>query len=116
MGLPDGTLGYVAPTGNAWSDRAWGGQKVLWVVDPAVVEDVLVRGYQLDGPHQLAFGDPASPQLVLPVDGGAKSGTWRDYPGYTRLQAPGCYAYLVQVGTATTVLVFKAEGPVVGSG
>jgi hypothetical protein len=34
-------------------------------------------------------------------------------PSYTRVRVPGCYA---QVDTAdgTTVIVFRAEGPVVG--
>jgi hypothetical protein len=115
--MPDGVLDYVGPGvaggTNAWSDLSWGGMKVLWAVDPAVPGDVLVRGGQLDGAHEVRFEDPAVAELVLPAGGGAGSGTWRDYPGFTRLQAPGCYGYQVDTAAGTTVIVFRAYGPFV---
>jgi hypothetical protein len=44
-------LEYESPAlGGNWTDRTWGGQKVLWAVDPTVDGPVLVRGRQLDGP------------------------------------------------------------------
>lgn len=113
VGMKEGVLSYVGPTSPSWSDPWWGGQKVLWVVDPAVVGEVVVTGRQLDGPHEIAFNDPTVSRLVLAENGGAGTGSWRDYPGYTRLQAPGCYAFVVEAGGSTSVLVFRAEGPVV---
>ena len=54
-------LDYESPTqGGNWTDRTWGGQKVLWAVDPSVDGPVLVRGRQLDGPGGLAFEDRCS--------------------------------------------------------
>lgn len=111
-----GTLQYEAPMqSNALIDKSWGAVKVVWAVDSAVNGPVLVRGRQLDGPHGLGFNDPAVAELLLAANKGATSGGWRDYPGYTRLQAPGCYGYQVDAPSGTTVIVFRAEGPAVGS-
>lgn len=111
-----GTLQYEAPAqSNALIDKSWGAVKVVWAVDSAVNGPVLVRGRQLDGPHGLGFNDPAVAELLLAANKGATSDGWRDYPGYTRLQAPGCYGYQVDAPSGTTVIVFRAEGPAVGS-
>jgi hypothetical protein len=118
VGLGAGAiLRYVGPdASNAWTDLRWGGEKVLWAVDPGVSSPVLVRGRQLDGPREVRFEDPATPELVLsPGDGHAQPGGWRGYPSYTRLRAPGCYAYQVDTTEGTTSIVFCAVGPVVGA-
>jgi hypothetical protein len=70
---------------------------------------VLVRGRRLDGPDELRFEDPAVPELVLPDDG--RGNPWRDYPGYTRLRAPGCYAYQIDTRSRSFTIVFRAVGP-----
>ena len=109
---PDGVLHYIGPVGSGWADQAWGGQKVLWAVDGAVRGPVLVRGHQLDGPHEVRFDDPAEPELLIEKwSSEADPIGWRDYPALTRLQAPGCYAYQVDTRSATTVIVFLAKGP-----
>jgi len=115
MGLSTkGVLSYVAPgPRTVWADRAWGGQKVVWAVDGAISGDVLVRGGQLDGRHELRFEDPATPELLLRPNVPSTPGGWRAYPGYTRLRAPGCYAYQVDTASGTSVFVFRAEGPAV---
>lgn len=117
VGLDPGSiLHYVAPTaGGAATDLTWGVQKVLWAVDSHVGGTVLVRGHQLAGPHQVRFNDPAVGELVLLPKAPITPGGWRDYPGYTRLQAAGCYAYQVDAASGTTIIVFQAEGPTVGS-
>jgi len=106
-------LTYEAPTDRAdWRDRTWGGQKVLWAVDPTVQGPVLIRGRRLDAPGELAFEDPAQPELVLnttPYEG--QIGGWRDYPSYTRLRAPGCYAYQVDTSQGTWSILVIAKGP-----
>lgn len=109
----DGVVEYVG-TGT-WVDQAWGGQKVLWAVDDTVAGAVLVRGQRLDGPHEVRFDDPAVAELVLAPGLDALPGGWRDYPSFTRLQAPGCYAYQVDTETDSTVIVFRAEGPTVAT-
>lgn len=107
-----GVLQYVSPAeGTAFSDKSWGGQKVLWAANSAVDGPVLVRGGQLDGAHGVRFNDPAVAEMLLPPKPPITAGGWRDYPSFTRLQAPGCYAYQVDTPTGTTVIIFRAEGP-----
>jgi hypothetical protein len=107
-----GLLGYFRPPkGGVATDRSWGMQKVLWAVHGDVVGPVLVRGHQLDGPHEVRFNDPPERWLLLEPQQDASPGGWRDYPGYTRLIAPGCYGYQIDGPTGTTVVIFRAEGP-----
>lgn len=106
-------LDYESPadSGN-WIDRSWGGQKILWAVDPTVTGVVLVRGRRLDGFGELAFEDPPQADLVLNARGyEGQPGGWRDSPGFTRVRAPGCYAYQVDTATGTWSIVFIARGP-----
>ncbi len=110
-----GVLEYDGPTSTGFADKSWGGAKMLWAVDSAVNGPVLVRGRQLDGPHGLRFNDPAVAELLLVANKDALPGGWRDYPGYTRLQAPGCYAYQVDAPSGSTIIIFRAQGPAVGS-
>jgi hypothetical protein len=111
-----GVMKYLGPAeSNAITDKSWGAYKVLWAVDSAVNGPVLVRGRQLDGPHGLRFNDPAVAEMLLAGTKNALPGGWRDYPGYTRLQAPGCYAYQVDAPSSSTVIIFRAEGPAVGA-
>lgn len=109
-------LTYGAPTPNGvWTNSDWGGQKVLWAVDGAVSGVVLVRGRQLDGNHEVRFAENAAKQLLLHAYPTAP-GQWRGYPSYTRVQAPGCYAYQVDAASGTTVIVFRAVGPPIPHG
>lgn len=113
VGLAEGAvLDYRTPAeGTDWTDRTWGGEKVLWAVDPAAVGPVLIRGRQLDGPGELAFEDPAQPELVLNTDGyQGQPGGWKDYPSYTRVRVPGCYAYQIDTNAGTWTVVFLARG------
>lgn len=110
----NGILAFVGPaSATAWTDKSWGGQKVLWAVDGSLSGPVLVRGRQLDGKHEVWFNDPAVGELVLEPKSPAAPGGWRDYPSDTRLRAPGCYAYQVDTEAGTTVIAFRAEGPLV---
>ena len=53
----------------------WGGQKVLWVGDPAYHGLALVRGHQLDGSNELRFNDGADPAAELRLDSNAPDNT-----------------------------------------
>jgi hypothetical protein len=107
-------LEYESPTVGSWVDRSWAGQKVLWAVDPALSGPVLVRGRRLDGAGDLAFEDPARPELLLNTSSyEGRSGGWRDYPGFTRLRSAGCYVYQVDTTGGTWSIVFTARGPAV---
>ncbi|MCO1597604.1 hypothetical protein M8C17_20850 [Micromonospora sp. RHAY321] len=73
---------------------------------------VLIRGKRLDGPDELAFEDPAIPELRIDADKyQGLSGGWKDYPSFTRLRAPGCYVYQIDTAQGTSTIVFTARGP-----
>jgi hypothetical protein len=92
--------------GGGATNQGWGGQKVLWFVNPSYQGLVLVRGRQLDGSHEMRFGQP--PQQQLELDTTLGGGPWPNFPSYTRLQAPGCYAYQVDGANFSDVIVFQA--------
>ncbi len=95
----------------------WGGQKVLWVGDPAYHGVALVRGRQLDGLDEVRFGDGAFPKDELRLDSNAPDNTtggWNNWPSYTRVRDPGCYAYQVDGPDFTLIIPFtvvQAAGP-----
>ena len=104
----DAVLAY----GSAGFPAPWGGQKVLWVGDPAYRGLALVRGHQLDGPDEVRFNDGADPAGELRLDSSAPAnptGGWNNWPSTTRVRAPGCYAYQVDGADFTLVIPFKAE-------
>jgi hypothetical protein len=91
----------------------WGGEKVLWVAAPDFAGPALVRGRELDGPNEVRFGpgvDPADELRLEPDPGviGSPSG-WTNWPSYTRVRAPGCYAYQVDTPDRSYTVVFRAE-------
>jgi hypothetical protein len=86
------TLGQDAPTlDRCWcADGAW-----------------TARG-------ELAFEDPPQSELRLNTSSyEGQSGGWRDYPSFTRLRTPGCYAYQIDTSAGTWSIVFTANGPAV---
>jgi hypothetical protein len=96
---------------NAVEEGGWYLVKVLWVGDPAYTGPILVRGRQLDGPGELRFGPGANPSSELQLDADAalvSGGDWFDWPGYTRLKTPGCYAYQVDGTSFSKVITFRA--------
>ena len=94
---------YPPPANTAWAGSDWSGQKVLWFVSPDAVGPVLVRGRRLDGPELLRFQDGRVPPTELHLR------TAMDHPSYTRLRAPGCYAYQVDGPDFSYPVVFRAE-------
>lgn len=102
-------LSYVDAQHWQADNDGWGGQKVLWFVNPNYQGLVLVRGHQLDGPHQMMFNFDSpklTPQLMLDTTLGGTP--WPNFPSYTRLQAPGCYAYQVDGTAFSYTIVFEA--------
>jgi len=64
VGLNAGVLQYQSvDRSDGFTDVAWGAQKIMWAVDPAITTPVLVRGRQLDGPNEVRFGIRQSPSL-----------------------------------------------------
>jgi hypothetical protein len=115
-----GVLHYVEAAHYMGGHSGWGGEKVLWVIDPAYHGFVLIRGQQIDGPHALGLnGGVDQPEtyavepppifalrLVAPEPGAA--GEWANWPSQARLQAPGCSAYQVDGSGFSHVIVFQA--------
>jgi hypothetical protein len=87
-------------------NQGWGGQKVLWFANPSYHGLILLRGHQINGPHEVRFGLTLDPQLVFDTTQG--STPWPNQPSYTRLQASGCYAYQVDGTSFSYVIVFQA--------
>ncbi|MFL5733093.1 MAG: hypothetical protein ACJ78Q_07800 [Chloroflexia bacterium] len=106
---PEGIYYY----GGATQEGGWWYLKVLWVVSPDYRGPTLVRGGRIDAPGELRFERGADPPSELRLDTTqAAAGTWSDFPTYTRLRAPGCYAYQVDGTGFTRTIVFKAvDGP-----
>jgi hypothetical protein len=94
----------------------WGGQRVLWFVAPRYRGPVLVRGRRLDGPDPVRFDRGRVPQIELRIPAGDAS-FWpvritrddgqRYRRSYTRLRAPGCYAYQVDGTSFSYRIVFR---------
>jgi hypothetical protein len=113
------SVGYDASGDIRWAgsleDGGWYYIKIGWLVAPET-GPILIRGRQLDGGNQVGFGsDPGpSPELVLEAsDAVGVSGSapgWLNYVAYTRVRAPGCYAYQVDTGAGSETITFKA-GP-----
>jgi hypothetical protein len=104
---------HPPPANTLFAGSGWGGQKVLWIVDPKRYEGpLLVRGRRLDGPQELRFGTGVRPRAELRLDTSrpeATEGGWPNFPSYTRLRAPGCYAYRVDGTDFSAVIVFEAR-------
>jgi len=66
----------------------------------------------MDGPNQLRFGQGSAailPELAFPAHSADNwEGGWRNFPSYTRLRSPGCYAYQVDGVAFTDIIAFKA--------
>jgi hypothetical protein len=95
----------------------WGGQRVLWFVAPAYEGPVLIRGRRLDGRDPVRFERGDNPPAELRI-GAHESGRWpigtttdagqRYRRSYTRIRAPGCYAYQVDGTSFSYTIVFRA--------
>jgi len=103
---------YPPPKNSTFAGSDWGGQKVLWVSNPKYDGPILIRGLQIDGSHQLRFGQGGATilrELAFPRHAADNwAGGWRNFPSYTRLRAPGCYAYQVDGAGFSDIIVFSA--------
>lgn len=112
-----GVLRYVDAQTFEGGTSGWGGQKVLWFIDPAYHGPALIRGQRLDGPGQVRF-DSETNQLsasaadtlltALQIIGGGNGKPWPNWGSNTRLQNPGCYAYQIDGPHFSTVIIFQA--------
>jgi hypothetical protein len=95
----------LAPPRN-FASRSWWGQKVMWNQVPGA-PGVTITGRRLDARGDVRFntGDlPARSLRVPPADPASVART----PSFTRVQGPGCYAWIVQGPRVREVIVFRA--------
>ena len=108
----DGVLQYVLGDERGGFPGPWGGQKVLWVAPPDFGGAVLVRGHRMDGLEEVRFGlgaDPLPELRLVAGEGGSSPSGWRNWPGYTRVRAPGRHAYQIDTARESYTIVFRAE-------
>ena len=115
VGFPKGGVlrfPYPPPKNSLFAGSEWGGQKVLWVSDPKYDGPIVIRGQQVDGTNQVRFGQGSAAirqELAFPAHSADNwEGGWRNFPSYTRLRAPGCYAYQVDGAGFSDTIVFRA--------
>jgi hypothetical protein len=108
---------YPPDPSGPFAGSSWSGAKVLWFVAPRYRGPVLIRGGRLNRPDRLRFDRGRVPPKEMRIPRNAKGG-WppgqedvgqRYRPSYTRLRAPGCYAYQVDGTSFSRVIVFRAE-------
>lgn len=92
--------------------------KVLWFARPSYRGSILIRGRQIDGSGVVTLGTGPDTQtsLRLASPGADASGTggWRNWPSYTFVAEPGCYAYQVDGDTFSETIVFRATQGLLG--
>jgi hypothetical protein len=105
----EGILDELEPP-RRFESKEWGGQKVLWVIDPDYDGPLLIRGRRVVGAGDVRFdeGDVPPKEIRLPAED-APDERWRERPSYTRVRAPGCYAYQVDGKGFSDVIVFEAR-------
>jgi hypothetical protein len=90
------------PTANA--EGGWYYLKTLWIATRDYEGPVLIRGAQLDGPNEIRFQrgpDPADSLQLPPGEtwawgpGYGSPDEVREFPSFTRVKGPGCYAWQV---------------------
>jgi hypothetical protein len=100
----------VEPT-QGWYPSEWSGNKVAWVARKGFSGRVLIRGWRRDGSSGVRFGDRPQPQTELRLTFSAKDlgeGGWLNKGTFTRVRAPGCYAWQLDGLDFTRVITFRA--------
>jgi hypothetical protein len=98
------------PPESGFYGSDWFGEKVLWIVDPVYQGPVLIRGLQVDGPNDVRFDSGMLPPRAIKVDVPTPSPSVRwSRASYTRVRAPGCYAYQIDGLSFSSVLIFEAR-------
>jgi hypothetical protein len=95
---------------NSWPG-GWYGTKTLWFAAPSYAGAALIRGARIDGSGPMGFGEaPVIGHLVIPPGPTINEGAdgYRQAPGGTFVKSSGCYAWQVDGGDFTYVIVFKA--------
>lgn len=102
---------YPVQPKQEWYPSDWSGNKIAWTARKGFRGRVLIRGRQVDGAHELRFGDGQLPakemRLTAAADDVGEDG-WYQHGSTTRVRAPGCYAWQVDGTSFSYVIVFRA--------
>jgi hypothetical protein len=99
---------------TSFINSSWNGGRVTWVAAPSYTGPVLIRGGQVGGAGAVGFGEGHVPVDELQVltastsSSGEPSGA-REWPSFTRMRTPGCYAYQIDGTNFSEVIVFQAK-------
>lgn len=107
----DSVLQGIVPVASYPSRPGWLAVKTLWFASPDYEGPIYIRGRQLDGPHQPAFGEGAPTALELQLGPGPTingEDGWREWPVSTWIRTPGCYAWQIDGTDFSQVIVFQA--------
>jgi hypothetical protein len=107
--MQSGARQYSQSYSQAQYKDGWAYSKVLWLANPEVSGNVLIRGRQIDGPNAIGFGmgDDRAFELNWEIQSGSG---WASLASEIRIRAPGCYAYQVDSQRGTEVIAFQVVG------
>jgi hypothetical protein len=99
---------------TSFVNSAWEGGRVTWVAAATYTGPLLIRGGQVGGAGTVGFGEGHVPvdELQLLTASTTSSGEppgVREWPSFTRMRSPGCYAYQVDGTDFSEVIVFQAS-------
>ena len=109
---PVSTVGSANIRLQGFIGSAWRGGRVTWRSSPRYGGPVLIRGRQVGGSEVVGFGEghvPYDQLQLLDAAQGMARGPAREWPSFTRVRAPGCYAYQVDGTSFSYVIVFRAR-------
>lgn len=113
VGAAGDGLEFIHPVrpSQGWYPSEWGGNKVAWFARAGFAGRVLIRGGRRDGPEGVRFGDEPEPQtelrLTFTAEDRGEDG-WLFEGTYTRVRAPGCYAWQLDGRNFSRVITFRA--------
>jgi hypothetical protein len=89
----------------------WYEAKVPWASRTGYLGWTLIRGARLDGPGHVRVELQLADSSMVGGDAVAVEvqADWQFWPGSTEVTSAGCYAYQVDGGGFTEVIVFRAE-------
>jgi hypothetical protein len=97
-----GTLHVTSFIGSKWDAG-----RVTWSSFPAFNGPILIRGAQVGGPGAVGFGEGRVPYDELQLY--AAAGKPHQWPSFTRVRGPGCYAYQVDTASGSAVIAFTVR-------
>jgi hypothetical protein len=101
----------VAQVDSDARSEGWLWFKTLWFVRPIYAGPVLIRGGRIDGAGRVAFGEgPVTGHLIIPPGStfNEHPDGYREAPGGTYVESPGCYAWQIDGTDFSYEIVFNA--------